>query len=109
MERPDAANIVEFGTLKVCVCPADAERLQMSRSNMKMDISPEGMPPGTREDYLRMLGVPEAVHLEAALRPGCTQIVVTTLNQVRLAYPASPQNNAKKSSHCADVDVKEAS
>ena len=83
----------------------------MSRSNLKLDLSPEGLPPGTREDYLRMLGVPEAVHLEAALRPGCTQLVATTLTQVQLrsASPDSPQNTTNKSSPCAEVDVTEAS
>ena len=76
---------------------------------MKLDIGPEGLPAGTREDYLRMLGMPEAVHLEAALRPGCTQLVATTLTQVQLrsACPGCQQNTTNKSSHCAGVDVTE--
>ena len=62
---------------------ADPERLQLSRSGVKLDVSPEGMPSSFREDYLRLIGHSDPAHLEASMRPGCTHIVATALTQVR--------------------------
>lgn len=49
---------------------------------MKLDLVPEAIPAGMRENYLQLIGASDAAHLEASMRPGCTHIVATALTQV---------------------------